>query len=371
MSENPGGPPPRDDDAGAAAPGAGEGGAYPPSPQTPPGAGGAYPPPPSVGQGAPVPPTPGASGTPSGPGAGGYPPPAQPYGQGAPGGYGAPGAGAYGQAGGGQYGQPGPGGYGQSPYGQGPHGQTPYGQTPYGQTPYGQPYAGGSGSGIDVGAGFSWAFTKFGQNWVALVVGGLAWAVGIFVVVLVAYLVFGGLGALAGGDRNAGPGLAIGFGIGGVVIGALSVLLGALWVAAYVRAALRIADGRTITVADMFDLSQAGQVFLVGLLVAVAYLVANLTWIFAPLVMLAVVYFVYFAWHFVLDKGQGAIDALRSSVQLQVRDVGTSILVVLLAWVVSAVGVAVCGVGALVGTPVAVLLSVYAFRRLTGGPLAA
>ncbi len=30
--------------------------------------------------------------------------------------------------------------YGQAPYGQAPYGQAPYGQAPYGQTPYGQAY---------------------------------------------------------------------------------------------------------------------------------------------------------------------------------------------------------------------------------------
>ncbi|QGQ19014.1 hypothetical protein GC089_06940 [Cellulomonas sp. JZ18] len=224
---------------------------------------------------------------------------------------------------------------------------------------------------MDVGAAFSWAFSKFGQNWVALVVGGLAWAVGIVVVSLLATVAFGGVGAvLQGTGREPGPGLAIGFGVGSIVVGAVSVLLGALWVASYVRAALRIADGRTLTIGDMFDLSQAVPVFVVGLLVTVAYLLANLTWIFAPLVMLAVVYFVYFAVHFVLDKGQSAIEAIRSSVQLQTREIASTVLVVLLAWVVSAVGAALCGVGALVGTPVAILLSTYAFRRLTGGPVA-
>lgn len=334
MTENPGGTPPRDDDPSAPPPAGQPGGTHPPAPGGPPAspygppAGGAYPPP--------------------APGAGAYPPPP---------GYGQPGTpqgGAY----------PPPGGA-YPPPGQ------PYGQP--GAAPYGQPYAGAPRAAtVDVGASLSWAFATFGRNWVAFVVGGLAWAVGIFLVVLVASIAFGGFGALAqNADGGAGAISAIGLGVGGVVIGALSVLLGALWLAAYVKAALKAADGRQVTIGDMFDLSHAGPVFVVGLLVSVAYLLVSWTWILAPLLLLAAVYFVFFAVHFVVDRDQGAIDAIRSSVTLQTREIGTSILVVLMAWVVSAVGAAICGVGALVGTPVAILVSVYAFRRLTGGPLAA
>ncbi|WP_166436026.1 hypothetical protein, partial [Cellulomonas shaoxiangyii] len=301
--------------------------------------------------------------SPYGPPAGGYPPPAAgagPYPPPPPG-YGQPG-GAY----------PPPPGYGQPSGAYPPPGQ-PYGQ-PGAGAPYGQPYPGAPRATVDVGASLTWAFTKFGQSWVAFVVGGLAWSVGIFLVVLLVSVAFGGLGALVqnvdDGGAAAGAGAAIGLGIGGIVIGALVVLLGALWLAAYVKAALKAADGRQVTIADMFDFSHAGPVFVVGLLVSVAYLLVSWTWIVAPLLMLVIVYFVFFAVHFVVDRDQGAIDAIRSSATLQTREIGTSILVVLVAWVVSAVGAAICGVGALVGTPVAILVSVYAFRRLTGGTVA-
>ncbi|MFS0704968.1 hypothetical protein AB6N23_10640 [Cellulomonas sp. 179-A 9B4 NHS] len=336
MSENPGGTPPRDDD-----------GSVPPPPgQGQPG--GAYPPP------APGQPPASPYGPPPG---GGYPPPP---------GYGQPGQGQPGQ---GQPGYGAPGGAYPPPSG----GYVPPGR-PYGQpgAAYGQPYAGAPRPpAVDVGASLSWAFSKFGQNWVAFVVGGIAWAVGIFLVVLLASIAFGGFGALAqNADGGAGALSAIGFGVGGLVLGALTVLLSALWLAAYVRAALKVADGRQVTVGDMFDLSHAGPVFVVGLLMTVAYLIVGWVPLLGPVLLLAVVYLVFFAVHFVVDRGQGAIDAIRSSVTVQSREIGTSILVVLVAWLVSAVGAALCGVGALVGTPVAILISAYAFRRLTGGVVA-
>lgn len=308
MSENPGGQPPRDDD---------------PTPPPPPG--GSYPPP-AYGQpaGGPGPtPPPGAAPPPAGaypPPGGAYPPPAQPYGP-------APTAG--------------PGGYAP----QGPR--------------------------VDAGAAFSWAFSAFGRSWGAWVLGGVAWFLVIAMVVSVVALVFGGFGALMGaGGRDTSLFAGFGASLAYAVVSAVAVLLGALFTGSFVSAALKVADGRPIGVGDMFDFSRVGPVFVVGLLFAAANLVANLIPFLGWILSIAVVYLGFFAYHHVLDRGLAPIDAVRASVQMQTRDVGSTILVVLLAWVAVAVGSALCGIGALVGVPVAVLLSVYAFRQLTGGPVA-
>jgi len=65
------------------------------------------------------------------------------------------------------------------------------------------------------------------------------------------------------------------------------------------------------------------------------------------------------------------VQAIRTSVNLQVRDLGTGVLVYLVVALVSWVGTLVCGIGVLVSLPVGALLTVYAYRRLTGGRLAA
>ena len=80
-------------------------------------------------------------------------------------------------------GQPAPG---QQPYGQQPPAGQPYGQQPYGQQPpAGQPYGQQSYQGapgqspIDVGAAFSYGWDKFTKNIGPILLGALAWAVGI------------------------------------------------------------------------------------------------------------------------------------------------------------------------------------------------
>ncbi|GIG39903.1 hypothetical protein [Cellulomonas phragmiteti] len=308
MSENPGGTPPRDDDA-----------SVPP------------PPPPYGSSGGSVPPTP-----PPPPGAA-YPPPA----------YGTPGAQ--------------PGGY--------PPPASPYGQ-PGGQ-PGAQPYAPPPGQ-VDIGAGFSWAFSKFGQHWVAFVLGGLAWFVVIAVVAVVGLGLIGGAAALTGGsDGVAGAAAGIGASIGIAIYVALIVLLLVLFSAAFIKAALKVADGHAISVGDLFDTSHAGQLVLLALVIGAVGLVASFIPVIGQIAFVVAGFFVFYAVVAIVERNEGAIDAIRTSVALQTRDLGTGVLVYLVVAVVSWVGSLVCFVGVLVSLPVGALLTVFAYRRLTGGQIAA
>ncbi|MBO3093818.1 hypothetical protein [Cellulomonas dongxiuzhuiae] len=326
MTENTGGTPPSDDDASVPPPpppayGQPTGGV----PPTPPPAGSGYPPP--------------AYGTPGGaPGA--YPPPGSPY--------------------------PPPG----SPYGQ-PGGQQPYSQQPYGQQPYGQPYVPPPGQ-VDIGAGFSWAFTKFGQNWAAFVLGGLAWFVVIIVVAVIGMSLVGGVAALTGGrDGVAGAAAGVGASIGIAIFVALVVLLLVLFSAAFIKAALRVADGRALSADYLFDTSYLAQLVVLALILGAVGLVASLVPIIGQLAFVVVGFFVFYAVVAIVDRGQSAVEAIRTSVALQTRDLGTGVLVYLVVAVVSWIGSAVCGIGVLVSLPVGALIMVYAYRRLTGGQIAA
>jgi len=322
MSENPGGTPPRDDDPSVPPPPPAFGQPSGDVPPTPPPAEGGYPPPPYG--------TPGAQ-----PGA--YPPPA----------YGAPG---------GQPGYPPP----ASPYGQ-----------PGGQQPYGQPYTPAPGQ-VDIGAGFSWAFTKFGQNWAAFVLGGLAWFVVILVVGIIGLGLVGGVAAVTGNaDGVAGAAAGLGASIGIAIFIALMVLLLVLFSAAFIKASLKVADGRPISVGDLFDTSHAGSLVLLALILGGVGLVASFIPIIGQLAFVVAGFFVFYAVVAIVDRNEAPIDAIRTSVALQTRDLGTGILVYLLVAVVSWIGTAVCGIGVLVSLPVGALLTVFAYRRLTSGQIAA
>lgn len=313
MSENPGGPtPPRDDDPSVPPPPPAYGQSAGGVPPTPPPGGGSYPPP--------------AYGAPADPSGGAYPPPAQP------------------------------------PYGQ-PAGQ-PYGQ-PYGQ-PAGQPYAPPPGQ-VDIGAAFSWAFGKFGQHWAAFVLGGLAWFVVIAIVFAVGLGIVGGAAALTGDSRAAGFGATL----GSAIFFGLILLLLVLFSAAFIKAALKVADGRPISVGDLFDSSHAGQLVVLALIYGAAGLVASFIPVIGQIALVAGGFFVFYAVVALVDRNLSPVDAIKESFALQTRDIGTAILVYLVVAVVSWVGSALCGVGVLVSLPVGALLTVYAYRRLTGGQIAA
>lgn len=362
MSENPGGHPPSDDQpnetsADGLRP---EPPAVPEQPEPPAPPVGASPPP-GAAQPGPTqagPPQPG----PTQPGAGAYPPPGQgAYPPPAAGAYPPPAPGAYQPPGQGAYPPPAPGAYPPPAAGAYP---------PPGAGSY-QPaaaYPAGTGSVVDVGQGLSWAWTAFARNWVALVFGVLLWWIAVVIVWTVLFAIFGGFSRLS--DRVGNVFLMSSVGFGGVVALAVAVFVAGLFYATFIRAGLRIADGETITFGDLFDFKDVGQAFVLALLFAAADFVANLIPFFGWLVLLVAFYFAFFAFHALVQQKLTAVDAIKASIAIQTRDIGSSILVYVLTGLIAGVGFVLCGVGALVTVPLAMLFSVFAYRRLINGPVA-
>jgi uncharacterized membrane protein len=77
--------------------------------------------------------------------------------------------------------------------------------------------------------------------------------------------------------------------------------------------------------------------------------------------------FAQFTIPFVIDRSQGAIDALKSSFSTVSSNFANSLLAWLVGVAALLVGALVCGVGLLVGGPVAALILIYAYRKLSGG----
>jgi uncharacterized membrane protein len=370
MSENPGGPPPRDDDpakaADPAAPvGPGEGSVEPPvapdpvpGPDAPP----AAPPAPPV---PPAPPAPSYGQPPAGP------PPAPSYGQ-PPAGpppapqYGQPPASQYGQppAGSSPYGQPAPGGYPPPPPG--------YGQAP-GAYP---PPAGGYGAPVQaspVGEAFGYGWRKFTQSGGLFIGAAVVWFVIAAVVLSIVGAVFGGFGALltSGNGDGVAPGLQMGVSFGWFVFLAVASVVGYLIQAAFIRAALNVTEGRQLSFGDFFRFVEAGPVILTALILAVINAVLNLVPFFGGLVSLAVSFLLMFTFWFVIDKHLAPVDALKASYALVTRNLSTTILFFLVSIAIYIAGAIVCGVGLLVAVPVVLLATAFLFKRLLGDPIAA
>lgn len=312
----------------------------PPAPATPP-----APPAPAPGYGAPAAPTPPAPGGYDAPAAPTYDAPAAP-----PSAYPAPAQGGFPPPPGGGF-PPAPGGFPPAP----------------------QPgaYAGAQGyvSPPDVGQAFSWGWAKFKENAGALIVSHLLWGIVIGVVAIGGFALAGGLaGTSELATTEAGATASATLGLGGIIIVSILVMLIAFIAQiALTNGYLVIADGRKAAIGDFFKFRNVGQGIILSLLVGVASGLLSFTGVGA----LAVSFFAVFAMYFVVDRGLSAIDAIKASVDLAMKNAGQTILLVLLVAVAAGVGAAVCGIGALVTVPLGYLAVTYLYRRFSGGQVAA
>ena len=137
---------------------------------------------------------------------------------------------------------------------------------------------------------------------------------------------------------------------------------------AFLSGCLDIADGRPVSIGSFFKPRNLGNVILAAIIIGILTSIGSMLCIIPGLI---VGIFAQFAIPFIIDRSQGAIDGLKSSF----TTVQSNFVNALLAWLVQAavilVGLVVCGVGILVGGPVAALIGVYAYRKLSGGQVVA
>ncbi|TGO04371.1 hypothetical protein [Serinibacter arcticus] len=229
---------------------------------------------------------------------------------------------------------------------------------------YGQP-GGYQAPSSDIGVAFGWGWQKFKSNAGPLILSILLWGIGI---ALIAGIGFALAGAVAGtsstAQTEAGFAAATSFGIGGIILVSILTFLAAFVAqVALTNGYLAVADRGHASLGDFFKFRHIGQGILLALLLGLAS--GLLSW--TGIGSLAVAFFGAFAIFFVVDKGIGAIDAIKASVRLALDNAGVTIVAIL----VSYAGALVCGVGALVTAPLASLVLAYVYRRVTGGRVAA
>ena len=134
--------------------------------------------------------------------------------------------------------------------------------------------------------------------------------------------------------------------------------------AAFLQAALRVADGRRVEFSDFTSIPNLVQALLAAVILGVAVTIGLFL-----LVIPGIIVQVLGTWylHFALDRNLSAVDALRASVQLVTANLGTTILFSLAALGEAILGLLALGVGLLVALPLIAIASVFVFRRLTGG----
>lgn len=339
-------------------------GNYPPPPP------GGYPPPPDQGgqQGHPPqggqPGYPPQQGYPPPPPPGGYPPPPQS-------GYPPPGAG---------YQPPGTGYPGAGYPGAGyPPGGDPDGP--------GVPYS--------VGAAVGWAWNKFSKNAGPFILATLIFGVILLALNALVQLVAAALSPTEYTGVSSDDGLAFamtadvsGMGLVALIIGLIVMVIVGAWVqSAFYCAVFRVADGEQVTLNSFFHPRNVANVVIASLLISIAvslaYLVCLLPGllvgsdvlfilgVFVGLVIaLAVTVLLMFTIVALLERNLSPVDAIKTSYEVVKANFGVVFLTWLVTVAFSFVGSLLCLVGLLVAYPMIALITVYAFRRLTGGRVA-
>ncbi|KAF0842536.1 hypothetical protein [Nocardia caishijiensis] len=213
---------------------------------------------------------------------------------------------------------------------------------------------------LSVGAALGYAWEKYKNNvvvWIGIVL--------IFAVIQAALTFLFGLGNSTDTDYNGN--FSVGFGIWQFIGSVVSTVVGYLISAAMVRGALHETDGRKPGFGDFFKFTNVGAVIVASLLVGIA---TGIGFVLCILPGIVVAFFTWFTLYFVLDRNQDAITAIKSSFSAISANAGPLLLLALALFGINIVGALLCGLGLLVTIPLSVLATAYAYRVITGGPVA-
>jgi uncharacterized membrane protein len=206
----------------------------------------------------------------------------------------------------------------------------------------------------------SWAWNKFSQNAVAFIVAVLAYIVAIVVFALVAGLLpvlFGQSSSTSYTDSygNTASRVSVTYGAASLAVMIVGYLL--LFVAAvYMRAALvsgclDVADGKPVTIGTFFKARNLGAVFLTAILVGIGTLIGT----------------ILFAIPFVVDRSLSPVESIKASIATARSNVGGTLLSWLVQYAAVLIGGFLCLIGFVVAFPIALLIQVYTYRKLSGG----
>lgn len=243
------------------------------------------------------------------------------------------------------------------------------------------PY-GGTPTGFSIGNSFNWGWTKFQQNLgviigavlVYLIIGAIIY--GIFFFIQTAILSAGvnttavtydpTTGALTSVDVG-GPTIFLSMFVYAIGIIVLSIY-GFIIQAGVVRGALAITRGKKLEFSDLLPTERLGTVIVAGILVSIMTGIGYLLCIIPALI---VAFFSAYVVFFILDKGLGAVAAIKASWGFVNKNLGSLIGLYLASALAIFIGALLCGIGLLVALPVVLLAEAYAFRTLNNEEVAA
>ena len=149
-----------------------------------------------------------------------------------------------------------------------------------------------------------------------------------------------------------------------MVVGYILLFIAAIFMAvAILSGCLDIADGKPVSIGSFFKPRNLGPVFLTAVLVGLGTAIGSLCIIGGIIFG----FIAQFAIAFVIDRSLSPIDAIKASYETAKNNIGSALISFLVQYAIIIVGELLCGVGLLVAVPVALLIQVYTYRKLSGG----
>jgi uncharacterized membrane protein len=152
------------------------------------------------------------------------------------------------------------------------------------------------------------------------------------------------------------------------LFGALAFVANLVIQSGIIKASLALTRGQKIDFGSAFNGINWGQVIIASLIIGVLTFVGLVLCILPGIV---VIFFTSYTLYFVIDRGQDAVTAIKSSVALVKDNIGVLLLFFLASFAAYVVGACLCGVGLLAAIPVVVIAQAYTFRTLTSDPVSA
>ncbi|OUZ09981.1 hypothetical protein BHE97_09240 [Aeromicrobium sp. PE09-221] len=156
-------------------------------------------------------------------------------------------------------------------------------------------------------------------------------------------------------------------GVWNLVGGLLTAIIVAPLTLNLVRMFLAIADGRRPDIGDLFKTDLIGPAILLGLLTWVLTIVGLILCIVPGLIF---VFGAAYSTYMMADRGLSPWESIKASFGVYQINLGMALVGVLLGGIIAGAGVIACFVGVLFTAPIGGLFITYAFRRLTGGVVA-
>ena len=147
----------------------------------------------------------------------------------------------------------------------------------------------------------------------------------------------------------------------------VQLVVTAVVAAAYFGGLLDIANGQPVSIGSFFRPRNVGSVIAAALLVGLLTAIGLVLCILPGVIVTVVTWFTTVA---IVDRNLSPVDGIRASVGIFRANLGAALLTWLTGLALVLLGALLCVVGLLVTAPLAYLVQVYGYRRLSGGSVA-